>query len=66
MDKLKTFEDFLKDMFAQIYTGTDDDMPDAFDNFVSNLDGSDYLRIATTYGKECYLQGKTEVLNKVS
>ena len=33
-----TFEDFLSDKHADGYMGLDDDMPDSFDDWVSNLD----------------------------
>ena len=36
--KLQTFEDFLQEKHAEDYHGTDDDMPDAFDHWVSNLE----------------------------
>jgi hypothetical protein len=32
------FEEYLKDVFFEQYHGTDDDSPDAFDNWLSNLD----------------------------
>jgi len=36
--KMKTFEDYLKEIHAQDYHGTDDDMPDAFEEWASELD----------------------------
>lgn len=46
--KIQDFEDFLKDKHAEDYHGTDDDMPDAFDNWISNLDVEEWL----AYGDE--------------
>jgi len=43
------FEDYLKDVHAKNYTGTDDNMPDAFDNWLSNLDGQEYIDYADEY-----------------
>ncbi len=30
----QTFEDFLKDKHAEHYTGTDDEMPDKYENLI--------------------------------
>jgi hypothetical protein len=35
------FEDYLKDVFAKDYMGTDDDMPEAFDVWISDMDHHD-------------------------
>ena len=32
------FEEFLKDIHAKSYTGTDDDMQDDYEHWLSNLD----------------------------
>jgi hypothetical protein len=37
------FEDFLKEGYAKDYKGTDDDMPDAFDEWVSDLEGEELI-----------------------
>lgn len=50
----ETFEDFLKEKHAEDYTGTDDDMPDAFDAWLGNLDGDDYMTFAQEYGDKMY------------
>lgn len=41
-----TFEDFLKEIHAQDYMGTDDDMPDAFDHWLTTLDADDFMQYA--------------------
>jgi hypothetical protein len=46
MSKKITFEQFLKDLFGSTYQGTDDDMPDAFDSWVSKLDTEDIMKLA--------------------
>lgn len=40
------FEDFLKDKHAENYIGTDDDMPDAFEHWLSNLDVDELIEFA--------------------
>ena len=50
--KLPTFEDFLKETYAHNYTGTDDDMPDAFDSWLSELEGEEWLDFGNRYGAE--------------
>lgn len=48
----KTFDDFLKDQHAKNYTGTDDDMPDQFDHWVSELSSQEVIDYAEEFGKE--------------
>lgn len=48
----KDFEDYLKDAHAEEYTGTDDDMPDAYDNWLGELDGEEYIKYADLYAIE--------------
>ena len=40
------FEDFLKDKHAEQYHGLDDDMPDDFERWVSNLDAQELIDFA--------------------
>jgi len=44
------FEDFLAEKHAENYIGLDDDMPDAFDHWVSNLDGEQLINYADIFG----------------
>lgn len=37
------FDDYLKDIHAKQYMGTDDNLPDAFDDFISNATGEEML-----------------------
>ena len=49
---MKTFEQYLRELHAKDYTGTDDDMPDAFEDWLGELDVADAIRLAENYGKE--------------
>lgn len=46
MKKTSNFEDFLRIKHAETYIGTDDDMSDAFEHWVSNLDAQDFIDMA--------------------
>lgn len=39
------FEDFLRDVHAEQYHGTDDDMSDDFDNWLSNLEVDEMISL---------------------
>lgn len=45
------FEEYLKYVHSEGYTGTDDDMPDDFDNWLGELDGEDYITHANAFSK---------------
>lgn len=45
-----TFLEFLKEHHATTYIGTDDDMPDAFDSWLAQLDGEEYIDLGEQYG----------------
>ena len=63
--KERTFEDFLKDVHASLYSMLlDDDMPDHFDNWLGQLDGEDYIRWANLFAKERFLAGMDHAINK--
>lgn len=48
-----SFEDFLKDKhYEENPTILDDDLPDAFDDWLGNLDGHEYIRYADEWGKK--------------
>jgi hypothetical protein len=47
-----TFENFLQEKHASQYNGLDDDMPDDFNNWLSNyLDIDDIITYAEEWGK---------------
>jgi hypothetical protein len=50
MFKHRDFEDFLQDKHGRDYIGTDDDMPDAYDSWIENLDSDDWMRLGQQYG----------------
>lgn len=53
----RTFEDFLKDWHMKDYDGTDDDAPDAFEHWVSELQIGDIEPLASLYGREMFIRG---------
>lgn len=52
-----TFEDYLKAVHAEGYTGTDDDMPDAFDAWVSQLEPEYIIELAELAVLKAYNAG---------
>ena len=61
--KQRTFEDFLKNMHANLFPMLlDDEGPDHFDNWLGTLDGADYIEWGTLYGREQFLAGQAKVL----
>lgn len=49
---MKTFNQFLEDRHALDYIGIDDDMPDSFDHFISNLDTQEVMDLAEEWMAE--------------
>ena len=45
------FEEYLKEIHAKNYMGTDDDMPDSFDDWLGNLDGEEYIEHGNAFSK---------------
>lgn len=56
-----TFEEYLAERHATGYTGTDDSMPDAFDNWLAEFDVDTIMEYAEAYGKMAYERGKVSV-----
>jgi len=50
--KTKTFTDYLEEQFAKTYTGTDDDMPDKFLNWLDGIEQWEMINYGDDYGKE--------------
>lgn len=46
-----TFEDFLKEKHAEECMGLDDNMPDAFDDWLGELQADDFIALAETWGE---------------
>jgi hypothetical protein len=50
--KHKDFEDYLQQKHAEQYLGTDDNMPDDFNDWIANMDPWDVACYAKMYAKE--------------
>lgn len=48
--KRQTFEEFLEDKHSDGYNGTDDNMPDAYDHWCSELDVQKVMDFAQIWG----------------
>lgn len=46
----KNFEDYLKDVHAEDYHGTDDDMSDSYEDFITNMDVDVMIAHADKFG----------------
>lgn len=63
---MKTFEEFLQDYHADLFPQLlDDEMPDHFNNWLSNLEAEDFMRIGELYGKFVGVIVKEELLAKL-
>lgn len=61
--KPQTFEDYLNDRFVAMNPQVlDDDMQDAFDDFLSNLDVGEIIAWGELYGAQQFLAGKEQTL----
>lgn len=47
--KAPDFEDFLVGKHGEQYVGTDDNMVDAFDDWIADLDSEDFIKYANQY-----------------
>lgn len=45
------FIDYLQEQHATDYRGTDDDMPNSFDNWLADIDIEDLIEFGEQYGK---------------
>lgn len=53
----QTFENYLEEVHAKLYTGTDDDMLDQCNDWVANLDIQEVIDYAEQWGAEQYEAG---------
>lgn len=53
----QTFEQYLERDVWEAEGVLDDDMEDAFNNWLSELDVQEVADFAEDYGKKCYLEG---------
>lgn len=54
------FEDFLQEKHAEDYYWLDDDMPDKYEEWLSNLDIDTLIMYADQYAQQCYKYWKAE------
>jgi len=48
----KNFEDYLQTKHSEQYIGLDDDMPDDYEHWLSNLDPQEFIDYADSYANE--------------
>ena len=61
----RTFEDYLEEWHIKLFPQIlDDDLPDAFNAWLSSREPQDIIDYAENYGKEQYLAGMDVLLNK--
>ena len=66
MIKTKYFEEFLQEEHMKDYHGTDDDAPDAYDNWVSELQYDDWMAYGEEFGKQQYEVGQAESVDETN
>lgn len=54
------FARFLQERHARDYVGTDDMMPEAYDEWVQNMDIEDMIELCQIYATLCYRDGRTD------
>ncbi len=55
--KKQTFQEYLEEQHMKGYHGTDDDSPDAFEAWVTNLQVDDIMDYAENWGMQVYESG---------
>lgn len=58
--KNKHFESYLQDVFAEDYHGCDDDLPDAFEGWLANIEQDEMMELAEEFGQRQYEAGLAE------
>lgn len=61
----QTFEDYLQDVHAKHYSGTDDDMSEECETWLSEIDVQDIMDYAEIYGRSQFTEGKKYMLNEI-
>lgn len=65
-EKNETFEQYLERFCFDLNPMVlDDDMPDFFDNWISNVDADQLIRLGQLYGEQQYIEGMRNMLNQV-
>lgn len=62
--KPQTFDEYLQEVFMENFHGTKDNFEDAFDNWLSDLDGNDLIEYGEQAMASAYLAG-FERANKI-
>jgi hypothetical protein len=60
-----TFEDYLRQQHDKQYRGTDDDMPDAYEAWLSDLQADDFMSYAEVYASKYALEKMEEMSKKM-
>jgi hypothetical protein len=60
-----TFEDFLKTKHADHYMGTDDDMPDAFEGWLEDIQLDGVIAYAEEYGEVRFESGRKDERKRI-
>jgi hypothetical protein len=68
---MKTFNQFLEDKFMALreiggHAITKDNCEDMFDSWLQSLDVQELIDWGSEYGEKCYLEGKEQVLEKMT
>lgn len=61
-----SFEDFLKEKHAEGYSGTDDNMPGSFNNWLLSMDGEEYLQYAQEWGNQIAAKTRVKIADWLS
>ena len=65
MNNKNEFEEYLKDVHAENYHGTDDDMPDNFEGWLENMDLDLLLAHGDKFGTMMKLKAVKEFSDKL-
>lgn len=64
--KDRTFEEFMKERHAVVCPDVlDDDLPDHFDKWITELQVDDVLDYGTLYGREQNLRGREAIIQQL-
>ena len=62
--KERKFEEYLQEFHCELFPSIlDDDLPDHYENWISNLEIEDIVRLANLHGRHQYLAGMRNVLD---
>ncbi len=66
--KYKEFEDYLKEVFEKDFAERvlDDDLNDAYDNWVCGLDGEELIHYADKYAEIKYKEGQEQMYESMA